>query len=259
MITMFSSPRLIAAACAVLLACAIPHGATADEFSGAQRSAIEKIVHEYLVSHPEVLQEAIAELEKRQAAATAEKAKAAVQDHAQALFNSPDQVVLGNPKGDVTFVEFFDYNCGYCKHALPDMLTLLKTDPNLKIVLKEFPVLGPGSVEAARVAVAVRMQDKTGKKYLEFHRKLLGGRGHADGARALAVAREIGMDMQQIQKDMKSPEVEETLKEDFKLAEALGLNGTPSYVIGNDVVIGAVGLDALKAKVNTARCGKATC
>jgi protein-disulfide isomerase len=139
------------------------------------------------------------------------------------------------------------------------MLTLLKTDPNLKIVLKEFPVLGPGSVEAARVAVAVRMQDKTGKKYLEFHRKLLGGRGHADGARALAVAREIGMDMQQIQKDMKSPEVEETLKEDFKLAEALGLNGTPSYVIGNDVVVGAVGLDALKAKVNTARCGKATC
>jgi protein-disulfide isomerase len=167
--------------------------------------------------------------------------------------------VLGNPKGDVTMVEFFDYNCGYCKRAMGDMLTLLKTDPHLKVVLKEFPVLGPGSVEAAKVAVAVRMQDKTGKKYLEFHTKLLGGRGEANGARALAVAKEVGLDMNQLQKDMASDEVKTTLNEDFKLAEALGLNGTPSYVVGQNVVVGAVGLDALKEKINTSRCGKADC
>jgi protein-disulfide isomerase len=256
------SPRLTAA-CAALVAAVLVlaplPAAHAAEFSKPQRSAIEKIVHEYLVQHPEVLQEAMDELQKRQEAAEAEKHKTAVKENADLLFNSPDQVVLGNPKGNVTFVEFFDYNCGYCKRAMADMFTLMETDPNLRVVLKEFPVLGPGSVEAARIAIAVRMQDKTGKKYLEFHQRLLGGRGHADEKRALAVAREIGMDMNRVERDMKSAEVEKTLRQDFKLAEALGLNGTPSYVIGDDVVVGAVGLGALKEKINNARCGKASC
>jgi protein-disulfide isomerase len=247
---------LLSAAAVALIGIA---AAPAAEISAAQRGEIETIVREYIVSHPEVLQEAMVELEKRQSAAEAEKHKAGVRDNAKALFNSPNQVVLGNPKGDVTMVEFFDYNCGYCKRAMGDMLTLLKTDPHLKVVLKEFPVLGPGSVEAAKVAVAVRMQDKTGKKYLEFHTKLLGGRGEANGARALAVAKEVGLDMNQLQKDMASDEVKTTLNEDFKLAEALGLNGTPSYVVGQNVVVGAVGLDALKEKINTSRCGKADC
>ena len=127
-------------------------------------------------------------------------------------------------------------------------------------MLKEFPVLGEGSVQAAQVGAAVRMQDKTGgKKYLEFHQKLLTGRGQVDKARALAAAKEVGLDVARIEKDMASEEVKATLEESFKLAEALGLNGTPSYVVGTDVVIGAVGLKALKEKVNAARCGKATC
>ena len=224
-----------------------------------QRSEIGTIVHDYLMAHPEVLQEAMAELEKRQNEAQAEKGKAAVKQYSQALFMSPRQVTLGNHDGDVTFVEFFDYNCTYCKHAMADMLTLLKDDPKLKVVLKEFPVLGPGSVEAAQVAVAVRMQDKSGKKYLEFHQKLLGGRGVADRAKALAVAKDVGLDMTQLQKDMQSPEVKATLEENFKLADALGLNGTPSYVIGDQVVVGAVGLPQLQQDINTARCGKASC
>ncbi len=167
--------------------------------------------------------------------------------------------MLGNPQGDVTLVEFFDYNCGYCKRAMTDMLDLMKTDPKLKVVLKEFPVLGEGSTQAAQVAVAVRMQDKTGKKYLEFHQKLLGGRGPADKARALAVAKEVGLDMARLEKDMASDEVKNTLAESFKIAEALGLNGTPSYVIGNEVVVGAVGLPTLKEKVNRRAAAKATC
>jgi protein-disulfide isomerase len=256
---MTSRPRLIAAACAALLAIAVPQASRADEFSASQRGELERIVREYLVAHPEVIQEAMTELEKRQTAADAEKHKAAVKQYSEALFTSPRQVVLGNPSGNVTFVEFFDYNCGYCKRAMDDMLTLLKDDPKLKVVLKEFPVLGPGSVEAAQVAVAVRMQDKTGKKYLEFHQKLLGGRGQADKARALAVAKEIGLDMGRLDKDLASPEVKATLQESFKLAEALGLNGTPSYVIGDNVVVGAVGLESLKEKVNTSRCGKPSC
>jgi len=258
---MIFRPRHFAIAGAALIAgvaLALP-SARAQEVTPAQRGAIEQIVHDYLIAHPEVLQEAMTELQKRQAVAEAEQHKAAVKEHADALFNSPDQVTLGNHNGDVTFVEFFDYNCGYCKRAMSDMLTLMKDDPKLKVVLKEFPVLGPGSVEAARVAVAVRMQDPSGKKYLAFHQKLLGGRNPADAARALAVAKEVGVDMDRLAKDMKSPEVEKTLQQDFKLAEALGLNGTPSYVIGQDVVVGAIGLEALRGKVNNARCGKETC
>jgi len=247
----------LAGAAAALLMLALP--LAAQEFSAPQKGEIERIIKEYLISHPEVLQEAIAELDKRQAAADVEKAKAAVAGNAETLFNSTRQVVLGNPKGDVTMVEFFDYNCGFCKKAMADMFELLKDDPKLRIILKEFPVLGPGSVEAARVAVAVRMQDKTGKKYIEFHQKLLGGRGQADKARALAVAKEVGMDMKRIDTDLASDEIKVSLEESLKLAETLGLNGTPSYIVGNDVVIGAVGLDALRVKVSTARCGKATC
>ena len=249
--------RSLAAAFAVLIAA--PLAAYAQNFSAPQREEIEKIIREYLVSHPEVLQDAVAEAEKRQAVADAEKHRSALKENFASVFNSPHQVVIGNAQGDVTMVEFFDYNCGYCKKAMADMLDLLKTDSKLRVVLKEFPVLGPGSVEAAQVAAAARMQDKTGKKYLDFHTKLLGGRGAADRARALAVAKEVGFDVGRLEKDMAGEEVRATLEESFKLAEALGLNGTPSYVIGDNVVIGAVGLAALKEKVNTARCGNATC
>jgi protein-disulfide isomerase len=138
-------------------------------------------------------------------------------------------------------------------------MDLMKADPKVRVVLKEFPVLGQGSVEAAQVGVAVRMQDPSGKKYLDFHQKLLTSRGQADRTRALAAAKEVGLDMARLEKDMASEEARASLEEAMKLAEAIGLNGTPSYVIGNDVVIGAVGLAALKEKVNAARCGKPTC
>ena len=240
-------------AAALCLAAVAATPAFAQGFSDTQRGEIERIVREYLIAHPEVLQEAIAELEKRQSAAEVEKQTAGVKQNKEVLFNSAHQVTLGNPKGDVTMVEFFDYNCGYCKKALGDMLTLIKSDPNLKVVLKEYPVLGPGSLEAAQVAVAARMQDKTGKKYLDFHQRLLGGHGPADKARALAAAKEAGFDMPRLEKDMASDEVRETLKENMKVADAIGLNGTPSYIIGSDVVIGAQGFDVLKEKVDAAR------
>jgi protein-disulfide isomerase len=243
--------RSTAAALVIAVAAAAP--ARAQSFNDAQRGEIERIVKDYLVAHPEVLQEVMSELEKKQTAAETEKQVAGVRAHREVLFNSAHQVTLGNPQGDVTMVEFFDYNCGYCKRALGDMLQLLKTDPKLKVVLKEFPVLGPGSKEAAEVAVAARMQDKSGKKYLEFHQKLLGGRGPADKARALAAAKDAGFDMARLEKDMTSDEVKVTLDENLRVAEAIGLNGTPSYIIGADVVIGAQGYDALKEKVDAAR------
>ncbi len=257
------SPRLLVPALFALAAFGVSLGVTApayaDSFTDAQRSDIEAIVRNYLVTHPEVLEEAMTELSKRQADAEAKKHEASVSENADKIFNSPRQVVLGNKDGDVTFVEFFDYNCGYCKRAMSDMLDLLKSDPKLKVVLKEFPVLSQGSVEAAQVAVAVRMQDPAGKKYLDFHQKLLGGRGPADKAHALAAAKDAGLDMARIEKDMNSPEVKATIEENFKLAESMGMNGTPSYVIGKQVVVGAVGLEGLKEKIGIARCGKAAC
>ena len=251
--------RLFAPALFALALFAAPPSASAQSFSDTQRGDIESIVRNYLIAHPEVLEEAMAELSKRQTAAEAEKHATSVATNAEAIFNSPRGVTVGNKDGDVTFVEFFDYNCGYCKRAMSDMLDLMKSDPKLKVVLKEFPVLGPGSVEAAQIAVAVRMQDPSGKKYLDFHQKLLNSKGQADKARALAAAKEAGLDMAKLEKDSASPEVRATIEENFKLAEAMGMNGTPSYVIGKQVVIGAVGLESLREKIGVARCGKATC
>ncbi len=220
-----------------------------DAFSAAQAREIENIVKNYLMQHPEVLQDAMEALDRRQKEAEAEKARTTIRDNKATIFNSTHQVVLGNPQGKVTMVEFFDYNCGFCKRALADMVDLLKTNPDLKFVLKEFPVLGPGSVEAAHVAVAARMQDPNGKKYLEFHQRLLGGRGPADKMRALAVAKDVGFDMARLEKDMNSDEVKTTIEENMKLADALGVSGTPTYVVGDEVVVGAVGLDELRAKL----------
>ena len=255
---MFSLRFFAPTLCALALAGA-PMTASAQSFSDGQRGDIETIVRNYLIAHPEVLEEAMAELSKRQSAAESEKHEATVAKNAETIFNSPRGVTLGNKDGDVTFVEFFDYNCGYCKRAMTDMLELMKTDPKLKVVLKEFPVLGPGSVEAAQVAVAARIQDPSGKKYLDFHQKLLGGRGQADKAHAMAAAKDAGFDMTRLEKDFASPEVRATLNENFKLAEDMGMNGTPSYVIGKQVVVGAIGIEGLKEKVGIARCGKATC
>jgi protein-disulfide isomerase len=242
---MFSFRFLAPAALAIAL-CGAPVAASAQAFNDAQRGEIQKIMKDYLLTHPEILEEVSAELTKRQAAAEAQKHAAAVTANAETIFNSPRGVTVGNKDGDVTFVEFFDYNCGYCKKAMTDMVEIMKQDPKLKVVLKEFPVLGPGSVEAAQVAVAVRMQDPTGKKYLDFHQRLLN-------------AKEAGLDVARLEKDFSSPEVRATIEENFKLAESMGMNGTPSYVIGKQVVIGAVGIEALKEKISNARCGKAMC
>jgi protein-disulfide isomerase len=245
------SRALVVLAIGGLCLSTLPAGA--QSVSDQQRVEFERIIREYLLAHPEVLQEASNELEKKQTEADAAKRRESVKEHSQALFYSPRQVTIGNSQGKTTLVEFFDYNCGYCKKALTDMLGLMQQHPQLRVVLKEYPVLGPGSFEAAQVAVAVRMQDPSGKKYLAFHQKLLGGRGPADRAHALAAAKEAGLDVKRIEKDMASDEVKATLDENRQLAQALGLAGTPSYVIGTDVVVGAVGLAALEDKVRTSQ------
>jgi len=227
---------------------------------GVSQTELHKIIRNYIVANPEVLQEAMAEFEKRQTVADAEKARETINRNSSLIFNSPRQVVAGNKQGDVSLVEFFDYNCPYCKQAMADLNALEGSDDKLRIVYKEFPVLGPGSVEAAQVAVAIRMQDPSGEKYLAYRKALLSSRGQADKARALAVARDVGVDMARLETDLASDEVKATLEENFKLAEQLGLNGTPSYVIGSEVAVGAIGLATLREKIRVARCSAtATC
>ena len=244
-----------AAAAFGLLFSTAPAGALTDK----DRPEIEAIVRDYLLKNPEVLRDALEVMEKRQSQEDQNKQRQAISSNAKLIFESTRGPSFGNPQGDVTLVEFFDYNCGYCKRAMQDVMQLTKDDPKLKVVFKEFPVLGPGSVEAAKVAVAVRMQDKGGK-YIEFHRRLLGSRGEANKERALAAAKDAGFDMARIEKDLQSPEIADTVKESARLAESLGLNGTPTFVIADELVIGAQGYDTLKSKIDAARkCGKATC
>lgn len=233
--------------------------AVVKDYLDAHPDDVQRIVRDYLKNHPEILRDALTELITKRTPAAARPAptgpdrKAAIDSNAAALFNSPHQVVLGKSDGRVTLVEFFDYNCGYCRRALSDKMVLLQEDRELRIVLKEFPILGAASTEAAGVAVAVRMQDRTGEKYLAFHRRLLGGRGPADRASALAAAREEGLDMARLEQDLSSDEVRRTLDENAALARAVGIKGTPAYVIGDTVIAGAIGAAGLKEKIAAER------
>jgi protein-disulfide isomerase len=230
--------------------------ATSD-FSGKQRTEIGEIIKEYLLAHPEIIRDALAELQRRQQEAEVAAQIKAISDSKDLLFSSPNQVVLGNPNGDTTLVEFFDYNCTYCKRAHADMKRLIEGDKNLRIVLKEFPVLGEGSVAAAQVAV--RVNQLAPERYAEFHDKLISERGQVNGERALAVAEEMGLDRQKIAREVDSESVKATITEVYDLAGKLSLTGTPSYVTAKEVVVGAVGYDTLKQKIEDARCLAAIC
>jgi len=245
---------------AMLLSATLGVGSAAHAagFDDAQKGEIGAIVKDYLMANPEVIRDAMQELERRQQVAEAESHKANIAKNADILFNSKRQVVLGNPDGDVTLVEFFDYNCGYCKRAHADMTRLLDEDKGLRLVLKEFPVLGQSSEEAAQVAVVVH--EMAPDKYRAFHDELLLTRGEVNGARALAVAADLGLDPDAIKARLKEPEVVATISESYMLAQSLGINGTPSYVVQDELVVGAVGYDNLKSKIEAVRaCGSATC
>ena len=232
---------------------------SADEFTPAQKQELGAFIKDYLVNNPDVLREAIQALDKHDKDVADAERETVVTSQSGALFSSKYQATIGNPTGSATLVEFFDYNCHFCKGALPDVTKLMKEDPNLKLVLKDYPVLGPGSVEAAKVASAARNQ-LPGDKFWAFHSKLLASHGPIGKTEALAVARDLGLDMEKLAKDMESPEVKSGLNEVMQLADALQINGTPTFVLGQDVVVGAVGFDQLKDKVDSVhKCGRATC
>ena len=236
--------------------------AIVKDYLASHPKEVGEIVTGYFIKHPEAVGQILAAILKHRpgvlgkaAGGTAIDRSAVIASRSAALFDSPHQVTLGDPKGDVTLVEFFDYNCGYCRRALADTLQLLKDDPRLKIVLKEYPVLGPGSAAAARVAIAARMQ--AASKYLDFHRALLRTPGPVNEAQAIDVARRLGFDMDRLARDMASAEVVATIDESVKLGRALGVTGTPTYVVGKSMLVGAIGLRALKAQIAATRAARA--
>ncbi len=235
-----------------------PPGAPLTPVDTSDRKTIETIVREYLINNPEILRDMAGALQAKDQAEQREKVKAVFGDLKPKIFSSPLQMVMGNPDGDVTLVEFFDYNCGFCRRALSDLNTLIEQDPKLKVVLKEYPVLSEESIQAARVAIAVHR--RAPEKYAEFHRTLLSNEGQVNGEVALKAAEGLGLDAEALMADANTVETEAFIREAHELAQALGINGTPSYVVGEDVLAGAVGLPALKQAVENVRsCGKATC
>ncbi|MGH6737296.1 MAG: DsbA family protein [Methyloceanibacter sp.] len=200
-----------------------------------QENEVVDIVRNYLTENPEILVEMTTELDKRQQQEQAALQEKVISDSADALFRSPLAFAAGNPNGDVTVVEFFDYNCGYCKRAMPDVVKLIDNDGQVRFVFKELPIFGEESEDAAKGALAANKQGK----YFEMHQKLFTAPGKANKDKVLRVANEIGLDVPQLEKDMESEEVQQALDEARELAQKLGLQGTPLYLIGDRTIPGA--------------------
>lgn len=221
------------------------------EIPTAQREAIEGIVHDYLLKNPDVLIEALRGAEDKLNREADAKAATALDDRHSEIFDDPTAPIGGNPQGNVTIVEFFDYRCPYCKQVLPTLQTLLKEDHQLRFVYKEMPVLGQPSVVAAHAALAAQRQGK----YEAFHVAMMATKGQITEETVYKVAGSVGLDVERLKRDMAAPEIDQTLKANLALAEALNIRGTPGFVIGKHIVPGALDLDALKNMIADARKG----
>jgi protein-disulfide isomerase len=206
-------------------------------FTDEQKKALGDIIKDYLVKNPEVMIDVQNALDAKAQKEQDAKLTTFMSENGKAIFRSPGSSVAGDPNGDITVVEFFDYNCGYCKRGLPEVQTLLKDDKKIRFVFKELPILSKGSEEAARIALAVKRQGQD--KYWEFHQALLGAKGHADKASALKVAQSLGLDMDKVKADMESDSVKKELTDDLLLARKLGINGTPHFLVGTKSIPGA--------------------
>jgi protein-disulfide isomerase len=223
--------------------------AAAFDFSSDERGAVERIVRDYLVSHPEVLVEAMQALESKQQVLKDEQSKSAIAANRDGLYNDAAAPVGGNPKGDVTLVEFFDYQCGYCKAVLDDLNRAVKDDGKVRFIYKEFPILGPASTTAAKAALAARVQGK----YVDVHNALMGFRGRLDDAAIYRLAGGAGVDVERLKKDMEAPAVTAAIDANLALAEKMGIHGTPAFVVGDELVPGAVRYDELKRLLGATR------
>ncbi|HEY6979363.1 DsbA family protein [Reyranella sp.] len=218
---------------------------------GADQAAFGKSIHDYLVAHPEVLVEAMEALEHRQNSERDAAAQKAIRQYAKELTSDPDSPVSGNPNGDVTVVEFSDYQCPYCKRAFPAVKSVVAADGKVKLVHKDLPILG----EASRIAALAALAANNQHKHDAFHDALMSFNGKLDRDRILEIASSVGIDVAQLQKDMEDPKLADILRRNAALAKALDVRGTPAFVVGNQFVPGAVDADTLKQLIEEARKG----
>jgi len=219
--------------------------------AGLDAAQVEKVVAGYLHDHPDAVFAALQAYQKRQDAAAAETARATIKAAAAELLHDQSTPVGGNPVGDVTVVEFFDYQCPYCKAVAPDLAKALAADGKIRMVYKEFPILGPASITAAKAALAAQAQGK----YVAFHDQLIAFKGHLSNDDVFAIAATVGLDVARLKADMEKPEIRAAIKRNYELADKLNIQGTPAFIIGGEMLPGAASLDELTAAVKRARKG----
>lgn len=230
---------------------------TAPAAGPMDTAALDTAIETFLLDNPRLLERMSVALETEMRAEEQERARIALTTLDNDIYNDPANIVLGNPEGDVTLVEMFDYNCGYCRQVLPDVMALVEEDPGLRVILKEFPILSQGSVDAARVGVLVNNQDVD---YAQFHTALFSARGAVTGETALAAAETLGLSRVMIELDMNTDDVTAALQRNYTLAQGLGISGTPAFIIGNEVIPGAIGKDELTRRIaNMRECGATQC
>ncbi len=213
-----------------------------------QRETIEKVVREYLLKNPEIVRDAMQELQAREQKEKLERAAKSMLELKSDIYSDPDSPVAGNPKGDVTIVVFFDYNCGYCKKSLPELQALIDKDPMLKVIYKEFPILGPQSQVAATAALAATRQGQ----YAAFNRALFASNGAGD-AMLKGVSDRLKLNYAKLQQDMADPKLNKEIERNIKLASDLNIDGTPAYIVGNQIVPGAIDMVSLAKLVEGER------
>lgn len=225
-------------------------------FSEDQKRGIEQVIKDYLIKNPELIVEIQRALEEKMAKEEEQRTKRLVSENAKDIYRHPDAPVAGNPKGDITVVEFFDYNCGYCKRGFHNVVELIEKDPEVRFVFKEFPILSKDSEEASKVALAARLQGK----YWQVHKALIESKGRVTEASALEAAGKLGLDLEQLKRDKDSDVVKNELARVAVLARKMNINGTPHFLVGNEAIGGAPDnlLGLLTSKVSKFRkegCG----
>jgi protein-disulfide isomerase len=221
----------------------------AEPLSPGQKEEVETVIHDYFMAHPEFMIEVLHAAEAKLKEEKAADSKLLIAAKQGELFHDETAPTGGNPDGDVTIVEFFDYRCPYCKQVEPSLEAMVKEDLKLRIVYKEFPVLGPASIYASRMALAARMQGK----YAAFHTAMMATRGQITEETIVKVAKTVGLDVDKAKADMHAPEIEDQLKRNLALAQELAIEGTPAFIVGNKLVPGATDIDSLKKLVAAAR------
>jgi len=225
----------------------------AATFTDAQRAEIENVIKEYLTNkHPEVMAEGLQKMQKHEQDATDAKSKEAVNNSKNSIFNDPTSPVGGNPKGNVTIVEFYDYQCGYCKMSEEAIEKLLKEDKNVKFIYKNFPILGPISAEAAKASQASYKQGAS--KFQAFHTAMMSKKDHLTTSEPIyQMAKDAGLDVEKLKKDMADTSVTDSITANLKLGQEIGARGTPMFIIGDNIYPGALQFDQLKQAVTDAR------